>query len=103
MAAPNAEIQRGLESANELVDTVPGPVVILNGELRVEKANLAFYELFRTKAELANGRLLAELGARDWGKPSCWLSCAASSKVECRSRNGRSRWSFRALGCAPCR
>ena len=68
LAGSNADIQRGLDSANELVDTVPGPLVILNGELRIEKANAAFYEIFKTKAELARGRLLGDLGARDWGK-----------------------------------
>ncbi len=69
LARSNDDIQRGLDSANELVDTVPGPLVILDGELRVEKANVAFYEIFKTKAELARGRPLAALGARQWGTP----------------------------------
>ena len=69
LAHSNEDIQRGLDSANELVDTVPGPLVILDGELRIEKANVAFYELFKTRAELARGRLLAQLGPREWGKP----------------------------------
>jgi two-component system, chemotaxis family, CheB/CheR fusion protein len=69
LARSNEEIQRGLDSANELVDTVPGPLVILDGELRVEKANVAFYEIFAIQAELARGRPLAELGPRQWGKP----------------------------------
>jgi two-component system CheB/CheR fusion protein len=67
LARSNAEIQRGLDGANELVDTVPGPLVILDSDLRVEKANVAFYEIFKTRAELARGRLLADLGARQWG------------------------------------
>jgi len=69
LAHSNDEIQRGLDSANELVDTVPGPLVILNSELRIEKANVAFYEIFKTKAELARGRLLGQLGATEWGQP----------------------------------
>jgi two-component system CheB/CheR fusion protein len=69
LACSNEEIQRGLDSANELVDTVPGPLVILDSELRIEKANLAFYELFKTKTELSRGRLLGELGSQDWGAP----------------------------------
>jgi two-component system CheB/CheR fusion protein len=67
LARSNAEIQRGLDTANELVDTVPGPLVILDGDLRIEKANLAFYGLFKTKVELARGRTLAELFAAHWG------------------------------------
>jgi two-component system CheB/CheR fusion protein len=69
LARSNDDTQRGLDSANELVDAVPGPLVILDGELRVEKANAAFYELFKTKPELAQGRELVALGARQWGKP----------------------------------
>ena len=69
LARSNQDIQRGLDRANELVDTVPGPLVILDGELRIEKANAAFYEIFKTKEELAHGRLLAELGGRALAKP----------------------------------
>ena len=69
LALSNADMQRGLDSANELVDAVPGPLVILDGELRVEKGNAAFYDLFKTKPELARGRELVALGARQWGKP----------------------------------
>lgn len=66
----NEDIQRGLDSANELVDTVPGPLAILDSALRVERGNVAFYELFKTSAELAGGRSLAELGTSEWGTPN---------------------------------
>ena len=69
LSRSNVDIQRGLDSANELVDTVPGPLVILDGTLCVEKANAAFYQIFETKAELARGHQLAQLGARHFGKP----------------------------------
>ncbi len=77
LARSNDEIQRGLDNANELVDAVPGPLVILDGELRIEKANAAFYEMFETKAELAQGRRLAEVGARDWGNAELVLALRA--------------------------
>ncbi len=66
LARSNEHIQRGLDSANELVDTVPGPLVILDRDLRVEKANRAFYEVFAVDAALARGRPLAELGTGQW-------------------------------------
>ncbi|HYJ09098.1 MAG TPA: CheR family methyltransferase, partial [Polyangiaceae bacterium] len=69
LARETRDVQRWLDSANELVDAVPGPLVILDGELRIEKANAAFYEIFATKVELARGRRLAELGAQQWGRP----------------------------------
>ena len=66
LAHSNDEIQRALDSANELVDTVPRPLLLLDSELRVEKANIAFYGTFRTKAELTRDRLLSELGNGEW-------------------------------------
>jgi two-component system, chemotaxis family, CheB/CheR fusion protein len=68
------EIQRGLDGANALVDTVPQPLVILDGELRVETANVAFYEIFEVTLELTRGRLLAELGGRQWDQPALLLA-----------------------------
>ena len=69
LARSNDEIQRALDSANALVDTVKQPLVILDAELRVEKANAAFYETFRTTAELSQERLLSELGRGEWNSP----------------------------------
>ena len=47
LAGFNDDIQRGLDSANAIADTVPLPLLILDGELRIETANVAFYETFR--------------------------------------------------------
>lgn len=68
LARSNAEIQRGLDRANELVDTVPGLLVILDEQLCVEKANVAFYAAFKTKAEQAKGRLLGDLAGPKWSE-----------------------------------
>jgi two-component system, chemotaxis family, CheB/CheR fusion protein len=62
----NDEIQRALDSANAVVDTVRQPLVILDGELRVEKANAAFYDTFQAASELTRGRLLSEMGGGPW-------------------------------------
>lgn len=69
LARSNDEIQRGLDGANALVDTVPQPLVILNRDLRVEKANAAFYETFRTTPEATRGRPLSELHDGQWQRP----------------------------------
>ncbi|RYZ03344.1 MAG: response regulator [Myxococcales bacterium] len=69
LARSNESIQRGLDSANELVDTVPGPLVILDSDLRIEKGNASFYEIFKTKAEFARGRGFTDLGERAWDQP----------------------------------
>lgn len=70
LACFNDDIQRGLDSANALVDAVPQPLLILDGELRVEEANLAFYEAFQTTPERTRGRLLRELGNGHFGQPA---------------------------------
>jgi two-component system, chemotaxis family, CheB/CheR fusion protein len=69
LARSNDDIQALLDSANALVDTVPRPLVILDHELRVEKANAAFYLTFPAKPELTAGRLLSELGNGQWSAP----------------------------------
>jgi two-component system CheB/CheR fusion protein len=66
LARFNDDIQRGLDSANALVETVPLPIVIVDGELRVEQANVAFYDTFRSTMEQTRGRLLLELGRGQW-------------------------------------
>jgi two-component system, chemotaxis family, CheB/CheR fusion protein len=66
LARSNDEIQRALNGANALVDTVRQPLVILDDELRVEKANVAFYETFQETAERTRERLLSELGSGQW-------------------------------------
>jgi two-component system CheB/CheR fusion protein len=70
LARSNDEIQRGLDDANALVDTVPQPLVILDDELRVEKANVAFYDTFHVTVERTRDRPLAELGGRQWDQPA---------------------------------
>jgi len=66
LARFNDDIQRGLDSANALVETVPLPIVIVDGDLRVEQANVAFYDSFRSTMEQTRGRLLPELGGGQW-------------------------------------
>lgn len=70
LAKSNDEIQRGLDDANALVDTVPQPLVILDNELHVEKANVAFYETFGATSESTRGRPLAEVGDGQWDQPA---------------------------------
>jgi two-component system, chemotaxis family, CheB/CheR fusion protein len=80
LARSNQDIQRGLDRANELVDTVPGPLVILDSQLRIERGNVAFYEMFDTKADSCRGRTLGELGEPTWNDPE--LSRALRSVLD---------------------
>jgi two-component system CheB/CheR fusion protein len=77
LARSNEEIQRGLDSANALIDTVPQPLLILERELRVEKANAAFFRTLRTSVSDTQGRLLSELHGGQWGRPEVLAALSA--------------------------
>jgi two-component system CheB/CheR fusion protein len=64
------EIQLALDYANAIVSTVRGPLLIMDGDLRVEKANRAYYDTFVARPEETEGRLLYELGGRQWDIPA---------------------------------
>ena len=64
------EIQSALDYANAIVSTVPGPLLIMDGDLRVEKANRAYYDTFVARPAETEGRLLYDLGGRQWDIPA---------------------------------
>jgi two-component system CheB/CheR fusion protein len=55
--------------AASIVETVRQPLVVLGTDLRVRWANRSFYDTFRTRSEESEGRLLYELGDREWNIP----------------------------------
>src|SRR3979411_1299600 len=58
------EIER---SAQDIVDTVREPLLILDTSLRVRSANRAFYQTFQVSPEETENRLIYELGNGQWG------------------------------------
>ncbi len=65
--------QRAVEEARRfaegIVETVREPLVVLDGDLRVVRANPAFYRLFKTSPQETENRLLYELGNGQWNIP----------------------------------
>jgi len=61
--------KRGLDFAEAIVETVREPLVILNQNLQVMKANKAFYETFRASREETEERLIYDLGNGQWNIP----------------------------------
>jgi len=60
----------GLETyAQNIVDTVREPLLILDETLRVRSANRAFYQTFHVSSEETEGRLIYELGNGQWDIP----------------------------------
>src|SRR5947207_12948347 len=55
--------------AQNIVDTVREPLLILDATLRVRSANRAFYQTFHVSKEETEGRLIYELGNGQWDIP----------------------------------
>ncbi|MEO8592457.1 MAG: chemotaxis protein CheB [Candidatus Solibacter sp.] len=61
--------KRGLDFAEAIVETVREPLVILNQNLQVVKANKAFYETFHAVRGETEERLIYDLGNGQWNIP----------------------------------
>ena len=55
--------------AQNVVDTVREPLLILDATLRVRSANRAFYQTFQVLSSETEGRLIYELGNGQWDIP----------------------------------
>ena len=55
--------------AQNVVDTVREPLLILDATLRVRSANRAFYQTFQVSSSETEGRLIYELGNGQWDIP----------------------------------
>ena len=70
------DLRRATEANNEaridaeaIVETVQQPLLVLDGQVRVQSANQAFYKLFKLSPDLAVGRSLYELGRGQYDVP----------------------------------
>ena len=61
------EVRQGLE---ETLQMVPDPMLLLNGDLQVSKANEAFYRRFKTSAEATEQKSVFNLGSGQWSVPA---------------------------------
>jgi len=61
--------KRGLDFAEAIVETVREPLVILNQNLQVMKANKTFYGTFHASREETEERLIYDLGNGQWNIP----------------------------------
>jgi two-component system CheB/CheR fusion protein len=57
------------EYADTIVESAREPIAVLDSGLRVTAANPAFYRTFKVSAEETEGRLIYELGNRQWNIP----------------------------------
>jgi PAS domain S-box-containing protein len=57
-------------AASDIVETVPSALIILDRNLIIASANRAFYQTFRTSADVTEGCLIYDLGNRQWDIPA---------------------------------
>jgi two-component system, chemotaxis family, CheB/CheR fusion protein len=62
----NDALRASRDYAEAIIATVQEPLLILDKELRVVRANRAFYELFKTPPEETENRRLYEIGESQW-------------------------------------
>jgi two-component system cell cycle sensor histidine kinase PleC len=63
-------VQEALEYVESIVDTVREPLVILDADLHVMSANRSFYQTFKVTPGETEGKLIYDLGNRQWDIPS---------------------------------
>ena len=63
------EIGAAREYAESIVDTVGESLLVLGEDLRVHSANRTFYQYFETSPQETEGKLLYELGNKEWDIP----------------------------------
>jgi len=68
--AAEVAVQAARELAEGIVDTVREPLLVLNGALQVVSASRSFYRNFRVTPENTVGRLIYDLGNRQWDIPA---------------------------------
>ncbi|HTG32012.1 MAG TPA: chemotaxis protein CheB [Thermoanaerobaculia bacterium] len=64
------QVAEARDFADAIIETVRDPLLVLDGELRVERANRNFYDIFRVRREETEGQFLYDLGNRQWSIPA---------------------------------
>jgi two-component system, chemotaxis family, CheB/CheR fusion protein len=62
----NEQLAESYEYSESVFDTIRETVLVLDMDFRVRSANEAFYRVFRAKEEETVGRIIYELGNRQW-------------------------------------
>ncbi len=63
------KLQQSLKLAKDIIDTIHEPFLVLDPDLRVVKANPAFYHTFKVLKKNTEGTLIYQLGNNQWQIP----------------------------------
>jgi PAS domain S-box-containing protein len=61
--------EQARDYAEGMIETVREPLLVLDGDLRIQRATAAFYETFRVSRGETEGRLLYDIGNGQWNLP----------------------------------
>ena len=78
---PKLDQYPGLSEA--MLDTVQLPLVVLNGGLRLIRANAAFFSHFKVAANDSIGRRLPESATANGTSPICYIAGECSPTKRC--------------------
>jgi signal transduction histidine kinase/ActR/RegA family two-component response regulator len=65
-----AQLEAAAHYAEQIIETVRDPLLVLTPDLRVQSANLAFYQLFQVSAAETEGQLVYQIGNGQWDIPA---------------------------------
>lgn len=68
-ALPELEPNKARELAQAVFDTVIESLIVLGGDLRIITASRSFYQTFQVDRQHTEGRLIYEIGDRQWDIP----------------------------------
>jgi PAS domain S-box-containing protein len=63
------EILDAREYAEDIVETVRQPLIVLNSDMKILTANVSFYKTFKVTPDDTIGKFIYELGDRQWDIP----------------------------------
>ncbi len=66
----NTQLQIARAYAEDIVETIREPLLVLDADLRVQSANTAFYQFFQVEPADAEQRLLFDLDSQQWDIPA---------------------------------
>ena len=65
----NIEVSRARDFERSIVETIGNPLLVLDTDLRIQTANLAYYQFFQAAAAKTEGQLLYQMEGGQWDIP----------------------------------
>ncbi|MCM1566186.1 MAG: PAS domain-containing protein [Dehalobacter sp.] len=94
----NLELRKGRDYANNIIEALNDPLLVLNDDFKVLSANMAFYHFFQVKPFETEGCFLPQLGSGQWNIPD-FIEKLSSIITEGTSyRNFRVEYGFPDIG-----